>query len=52
MNYEISLPLEKSNNVISKFCIHEFTSEHQGFHLSFKINNFHCEAVRGCIDCF
>lgn len=32
MNYEISLPLEKSNNVISKFCIHEFTSEHQGFH--------------------
>lgn len=32
MNYEISLPLEKSNNVTSKFCIHESTSEHQGFH--------------------
>lgn len=29
MNYEINLPLEKSNNLTSKFCIHEFTSEHQ-----------------------
>ena len=29
MNYEINLLLEKSNNLTSKFCIHEFTSEHQ-----------------------
>lgn len=29
MNYEINLHLEKSNNLTSKFCIHEFTSEHQ-----------------------
>ena len=32
MNYEINLPLEESNNLTSKFCIHEFTSEHQWFH--------------------
>lgn len=29
MNYEINLPLEKSNNLTSKFCIRESTSEHQ-----------------------